>query len=65
MGFLQQYGLGGEFALNIECNHATLAGHSCDHELQVGGQLVTPQRASLDMRASHCLHQPHSFCVHL
>ena len=37
MGFLQQYGLDAEFALNIECNHATLAGHSCDHELQVGG----------------------------
>ena len=35
MGFLQHYGLDKEFALNIECNHATLAGHSCDHELQV------------------------------
>ena len=37
MGFLHQYGLDKEFALNIECNHATLAGHSCDHELQVWG----------------------------
>lgn len=35
MGFLNQYGLSGEFKLNVECNHATLAGHSCDHELQV------------------------------
>jgi xylose isomerase len=35
MGFLNQYGLSDEFKLNIECNHATLAGHSCDHELQV------------------------------
>ena len=34
MGFLNQYGLSGEFKLNVECNHATLAGHSCDHELQ-------------------------------
>lgn len=35
MGFLNQYGLSDEFKLNVECNHATLAGHSCDHELQV------------------------------
>ena len=34
MGFLNQYGLSDEFKLNVECNHATLAGHSCDHELQ-------------------------------
>jgi hypothetical protein len=33
--FLQHYGLQGEFRLNLECNHATLAGHSCEHELQV------------------------------
>ena len=35
MGFLHQYGLSDEFKLNVECNHATLAGHSCDHELRV------------------------------
>ena len=35
MGFLNQYGLSDEFKLNVECNHATLAGHSCEHELQV------------------------------
>ena len=40
MGFLNQYGLSNEFKLNVECNHATLAGHSCDHELQVPG--LTP-----------------------
>lgn len=33
LGFLRTYGLDKEFALNIECNHATLAGHSCEHEL--------------------------------
>lgn len=33
LGFLRTYGLEKEFALNIECNHATLAGHSCEHEL--------------------------------
>ncbi|XP_058113805.1 xylose isomerase-like isoform X1 [Magnolia sinica] len=32
--FLQKYGLTGEFKLNIECNHATLSGHSCFHELE-------------------------------
>ncbi|CAL9106032.1 xylose isomerase-like isoform X1 [Musa acuminata AAA Group] len=32
--FLQKYGLLGEFKLNIECNHATLSGHSCHHELE-------------------------------
>eukprot|EP01018_Ginkgo_biloba_P015161 Gb_01664 [translate_table: standard] len=35
MGFLQRYGLAGEFKLNIECNHATLSGHSCHHELEL------------------------------
>lgn len=32
--FLQKNGLAGEFKLNIECNHATLSGHSCHHELE-------------------------------
>lgn len=32
--FLRKYGLQDEFKLNIECNHATLAGHSCHHELE-------------------------------
>ncbi len=31
--FLRQHGLEGEFRLNIEVNHATLAGHSFEHEL--------------------------------
>lgn len=35
MGFLQRYGLADEFKLNIECNHATLSGHSCHHELEM------------------------------
>eukprot|EP00877_Chromochloris_zofingiensis_P006739 jgi/Chrzof1/2318/Cz11g10240.t1 len=35
IGFLRKYGLDKEYKLNIECNHATLAGHSCDHELQL------------------------------
>ena len=35
MGFLREYGLAGDFKLNIEANHATLAGHSFAHELRV------------------------------
>lgn len=35
IGFLRQYGLDKDFKLNIEANHATLAGHSFAHELQV------------------------------
>jgi xylose isomerase len=30
LNFLRQHGLVGEFKLNIECNHATLAGHRQD-----------------------------------
>lgn len=32
--FLQKYGLENVFKFNIEANHATLAGHSFDHELR-------------------------------
>jgi xylose isomerase len=32
-GFLARHGLDGEYALNIEANHATLAGHSFHHEV--------------------------------
>ncbi|XP_042519053.1 xylose isomerase-like isoform X1 [Macadamia integrifolia] len=32
--FLRTHGLTGEFKINIECNHATLSGHSCHHELE-------------------------------
>jgi xylose isomerase len=35
IGFLRQYGLLEDFKLNIEVNHATLAGHTFTHELQV------------------------------
>jgi xylose isomerase len=31
--FLQRHGLAGEFKLNIEANHATLAGHTFQHEV--------------------------------
>lgn len=35
IGFLRQYGLLDDFKLNLEVNHATLAGHTFQHELQV------------------------------
>ncbi|MFA6059425.1 MAG: xylose isomerase [Taibaiella sp.] len=35
IGFLRQYDLLGDFKLNLEVNHATLAGHTFQHELQV------------------------------
>ncbi|MFP4367611.1 MAG: xylose isomerase [Bacteroidales bacterium] len=34
IGFLNKYGLAGDFKLNIEVNHATLAGHTFQHEIQ-------------------------------
>ena len=35
IGFLRQHGLDQDFKLNIEANHATLSGHSFEHDLQV------------------------------
>jgi xylose isomerase len=35
IGFLRQYDLIKDFKLNVEVNHATLAGHTFTHELQV------------------------------
>jgi xylose isomerase len=35
IGFLRHYGLDKDFKLNVEVNHATLAGHTFQHELQV------------------------------
>jgi len=35
IGFLRQHDLLGDFKLNLEVNHATLAGHTFQHELQV------------------------------
>jgi xylose isomerase len=33
LAFLRKHGLEGTYTLNIECNHATLSGHSCEHEV--------------------------------
>lgn len=31
IGFLKEFGLENDFKLNIEVNHATLAGHTFEH----------------------------------
>jgi len=38
-GFLKRYGLENEVRVNIEANHATLAGHTFEHELAMAGAL--------------------------
>jgi xylose isomerase len=35
IGFLREYDLMGDFALNLEVNHATLAGHTMEHEMTI------------------------------
>lgn len=35
IGFLREYGLDKDFKLNIEANHATLAGHTFQHDLRI------------------------------
>lgn len=35
MAFIQHYGLKDDFKLNLEANHATLAGHTFEHEIAV------------------------------
>ncbi len=35
IGFLREYGLDKDFMMNIEANHATLAGHTFQHDLRI------------------------------
>jgi len=37
LNFLREYDLLSDFKLNVETNHATLAGHTMQHELEVAG----------------------------
>ena len=37
LNFLREYKLTGELKLNLETNHATLAGHTMQHEIEVAG----------------------------
>ena len=46
IGFLRKYGLDKDFRMNIEANHATLAGHTFQHELRVSA--VNEMMGSVD-----------------
>jgi xylose isomerase len=53
-GFLVRYGLEKEVKVNIEANHATLSGHSFEHEIAMAGALGI--LGSIDMnRGDHQL----------
>lgn len=51
--FLQRYGLQNEVKLNLEANHATLAGHSFEHEIAMAGAFGL--LGSLDMNRGDTL----------
>ncbi|MGN0567618.1 MAG: xylose isomerase [Acutalibacteraceae bacterium] len=53
IGFLRQYGLDKDFKLNIEANHATLAGHTFQHELRIAA--VNGMLGSIDANQGDCL----------
>jgi xylose isomerase len=46
IGFLKKYGLDKDFKLNIEANHATLAGHTFQHDLRVAA--INSMHGSID-----------------
>ncbi len=52
-GFLKQFGLENEVRVNIEANHATLAGHTFEHEIAAAGALGI--LGSLDMNRGDAL----------
>ena len=51
LNFLREFGLMDHFALNIETNHATLAGHSMEHELTVAA--AAGSLGSIDANMGH------------
>lgn len=53
LGFLRAYGLYEHFKLNIEANHATLAGHTFEHELTVA--VTANKLGSIDANAGDLL----------
>lgn len=53
MAFLQKYGLENDFKLNLEANHATLAGHTFEHEIAVANTYNA--LGSLDANQGHPL----------
>jgi xylose isomerase len=53
LGFLRKYSLDGDFKLNIEANHATLAGHTFQHELAIAR--INGAFGSIDANQGDCL----------
>lgn len=53
IGFLRQYGLDKDFKLNIEANHATLAGHTFQHDLRISA--INGMLGSIDANQGDCL----------
>ncbi len=53
IGFLQTYGLAKYFKFNIETNHATLAGHTFQHEIEVAA--AADMLGSIDANAGDLL----------
>ena len=51
LNFLREFGLMDHFTLNIETNHATLAGHSMEHELAVAA--AAGSLGSIDANMGH------------
>lgn len=53
IGFIRQYELEKDFKLNIEANHATLAGHTFQHELRIAA--INDMLGSIDANQGDCL----------
>jgi xylose isomerase len=53
LNFLRAYDLLGDFKLNLETNHATLAGHTMQHELEVA--IATSALGSIDANTGDLL----------
>jgi xylose isomerase len=53
IGFLKEYGLAGDFKLNIEANHATLAGHTFQHDLRISA--INDMLGSIDANTGDLL----------
>ncbi|MGA9702517.1 xylose isomerase [Pseudomonas sp.] len=53
IAFLRTYGLDGHFKFNIETNHATLAGHTFNHEIEVAA--AVGMLGSIDANAGDML----------
>jgi xylose isomerase len=45
-GFLQRYGLEREVKINIEQNHALLAGHTFEHEIALARRSASSARST-------------------